>query len=157
MDRVRPKSQGTTLLVNIWNRVLRSLEPFSEERIQKELLTCGWPSVQQWFQILTARNISVIKMCAWFVPDHDWSLWVWPADGSQVFKVPLLLLVSLCGGSIWTQPKTALVIMIEPGSLGKHLYTLAVPKNVRLCTHQHTWKDMAAHSFTLARTHTMHK
>lgn len=38
----------------------------------------------------------------------------------------------------WTAARTALVIRMEAGSLGKHLYTLAVPENARLHTHQHT-------------------
>lgn len=60
---------------------------------------------------------------------------VWPVEGSQFLN---FFWFSLCGCSAGTQTKTALVIMIEPGSLGKHLYTLTVPKNVHLHTRQHT-------------------
>lgn len=97
-------------------------------------------------ELLFNSGLNEIIKCVWSLA--SWSL--------AVFS-HLFFWFSLCGCSVGTQTKTALVIMIEAGSLGKHLYTLTVPKNVHLHTRQHTWKNMAAHSFTLARTHTMHK
>lgn len=85
-----------------------------------------------WFHPLLAPPISGVKGGPARAPSPPFSL-------SVVWKLLLLYVFCLFVRTLaWTAARTALVIRMEAGSLGKHLYTLAVPENARLHTHQHT-------------------